>query len=205
MGLEIKHRSGTDQQLEMLNEPLTGLMLQDPKGQTQQVAMGGTIIDGGTDAANSKVSFGVPFILEMLVNAEDSGGAATDVLSALTGFPLDVFPKYSSSATALTTGSPFKFKILDVWVATLSENIQTGSDTIMVQNVAADNTTQTDITDAMNVNIADSAVVRAGTLNQDACVIDVTENVRLDIVLGSASDDRAYKVFMSCMRCVASE
>ncbi|KKN58724.1 hypothetical protein LCGC14_0549020 [marine sediment metagenome] len=205
MGLKIVHRSGTDQELEMLNEPLTGLMLQDPKGQIQQAAMGGTIIDGGADAANSKVSFGIPFIIEMLVNAEDFGGAISDVLSALTGNPLDVFPAYDSAATALTTGSPFKFKVLDVWVATLSENVQTGTDTILVQRVAANGTTQADITNAMDVNIADSVVVRAGTLNQDSCVVDVTENLRLDIVLGSASDDRAYKVYMSCMRCISDE
>lgn len=186
-------------------EILTGLMLQDPVNQTQEEDMSGTPINAGADGANSQVSFGTPFVIEMQVNAEDLSGAATDVLSALTGSPLDVFPTFDSTATALSTGSPFKFKILDVWVVTLTENVQTATDTILVQRVDADNTTQTDLTNAMDVNVADSVVVRATTLAQDACVIDVTENVRLDIVLGSASDDRAYKVFLQCMRCTADE
>ena len=205
MPFSITHRAGSDQVLEQLREPLTGLMLHDPLGQIQREDMGGTVINAGADGANSQVSFGTPFIIEMQVNAEDLSGAATDVLSALSGKPLDVFPAFDSTATALTTGSPFKFKMLDVWVVTLSENVQTGSDTILVQRVDSDGTTQTDITDNMDTNIADGAVVRAGTLDQDACVIDIQENIRLDIVLGSASDDRAYKVFMSCMRCISDE
>lgn len=203
MGLKITHKSGTDQELEILAEPQTNLLLQDPKGQVQQEDMGATVLNAGADGINNKSSFGIPFIIETLINAEDLTGAATDVLTA--AGDSDVFPAYDSSATALTTGCPFKLKILDVWVATLSENVQTGSDTILVQKVDADGTTQTDITDNMNVNISDSAVARAGTLDQDACVIDVTENIRFDVVLGSASDDRAYKVYLLCMRCTPDE
>lgn len=203
MGLKITHRAGTDQELEMLNEPQTGLLLQDPKGQIQQASMGATVINAGADGINNKSSFGIPFIIETLINAEDLTGAASDVLTA--AGDSDVFPTYDSTATALTTGCPFKLKIMDVWVVTLSENIQTGSDTILVQKVAANGTSQTDITDNMDTNIADSAVVRAGTLDQDACVIDVTENIRFDVVLGSASDDRAYKVYMLCMRVINDE
>ncbi len=203
--LKITHRHGGDQTLEQLREPNTGLLLQDPVSQVQQAAMAATVINAGADGANSKSSFGTPFIIETLINAEDLTGATTDQLSALTGAPLDVFPTYDAAVTALTTGAPFKFKILDVWVVTLSENIQTATDTIMVQKLAADGTTQTDITDAMDVNINDLTIVRPATLDQDAVVIDVTENVRFDIVLGSASDDRAYKVFLLCMRCVADE
>ncbi len=203
MGLSIKHRSGTDQELEMLNEPLTGLCLFDPKGQVQQEDMGGRAIPGSAPQAENKASFGTPFIIEVQINAEDDSGSATDVLSALGG--LDVFPTYDATATALTTGSPFKFKILDIWAATLNENVQTASDTLRVQKLDADGSTQSDITDAMDMNVADSVVVRTGVLGQDAVVIDVTENIRFDIVLGSASDDRSYKVFLSCMRCIADE
>ena len=180
-----------------------GLLLQDPESMSQQDDMAATVINAGADGANSKVSFGCPFIIEVLINAEDLTGATTDQLSALTGSPLDVFPVWDSTAAAGTTGCPFKIKILDFHVVTLTENVQTATDTILIQKVDSDLTTQTDISNALDVNVADSILVRATTMDQDACVIDVKENIRFDIVLGSASDDRAYKAVLTCMRCVA--
>lgn len=209
MGLTIRHRSGTDQELEMLNEPQTGLLLQDPKGQVQQESMGGTDPDAGTDAINNKSSFGTPFIIETVINAEDASGAATDVLTGVGDS--DVFPAYDAAGIAagtvavLATGCPFKLKILDVWVVALTENTKNASDTIMVQHVATNTTTQVDITDAMSLDINDHVLVRPASINQDACVIDVTENIRFDIVLGSTNVHRAYKVYMLCMRCTPDE
>lgn len=205
MGLEIIHRSGTDQQLEMLNEPQTGLMLQDPKGQIQQEEMGATDPATAADAINNKSSFGIPFIIETVINAEETGGAATDVLTA--AGDSDVFPAYDSTKTALTTGCPFKMKILDCWVVALSENTNDAADTITLQKVATNTTSQTDITGELVLNVADNIVVRADELNQDACVIDVTENIRFDVVLGTSgtTDHRAYKFFILAMRCINDE
>ncbi len=205
MGIKIKHRAGTDQELEMLDEPQTGLLLQDPKGQIQQAAMGATDPAGGADAINNKSCFGIPFIIETLINAEETGGAATDVLTA--AGDSDVFPAYDSAVTALTTGCPFKLKILDCWVVALSENTKNAADTLTLQKVDTDTTTQTDITGELVLNVDDNVVVRADELNQDAVVIDVGENIRFDLVLGNSgtTDHRAYKVFISAMRCTPDE
>ncbi len=205
MGLTIKHRSGTDQELEMLNEPQMGLMLQDPKGQVQQEDMGATDPAGGADTINNKSSFGTPFIIETVINAEETGGAATDVLTA--AGDSDVFPAYDSTATALATGCPFKMKILDCWVVALSENTKNAADTMTLQHVATNTTTQTDITGELVLNVDDNVVVRADELNQDAVVIDVGENIRFDVVLGNSgtTDHRAYKLFILAMRCTPDE
>jgi len=207
MGLTIKHRSGTDQELEMLNEPLTGLLLQDPKGQIQQEDMGGTDVAGGADYIAVKSSFGTPFIIECTVDTEENGGAATTVLTAVSAGGSDVFPVYDSDATALTTGSPFKFKVLDCLITMLDESAgSVGSDTVQLMKVDDDGTTETAITDAMDLNKADDIVTRPGTLFQDACVIDVTENLRFDVVLASSTTHATcFKAVITCMRCIADE
>lgn len=206
MGLKIAHRTGTSQEFEMLNEPLTGLLLQDPVGQIQQEDMGGTDLAADADGAQNKASFGIPFLIEVTIDTEETGGAATDVLSGLSGAPLDVFPTYDSTATALTTGCPFKMKICDVWCVLLDESAGSVADTIMVQRLDTDGSTQTDITDAMSLNAADDAVVRAATLDQDACVIDVGENIRFDVVLAnSANHATCVKVYLLCMRTISDE
>lgn len=211
MPIKIIHRAGTDQELEMLNEPQTGLLLQDPKGQIQQEDMGATDPAGGVDTINNKSSFGIPFIIETVINAEETGGAATDVLTA--AGDSDVFPAYDAAGVAagtvaaLATGCPFKLKILDVWAVALTENTKNASDTITVQKVSTNTTTQADITGEMILNVDDNVVVRALELAQDNCVIDVTENIRFDVVLGNSgtTDHRAYKVYILAMRCTPDE
>ncbi len=205
MGLKIRHRSGTDQELEMLNEPLTGLLLQDPKGQTQQDDMGGTDTAGDADFIAVKTSFGIPFMIECTIDTEETGGAATGVLTAVTAGESDVFPVYSASATALTTGSPFKFKIIDLVAVTLDETAK-AADTLQLMKVDADGTTETAITDAMTLNLNDDILVRPLSLDQDACVIDVTENLRFDMVLANSSNHAVcMKVYVTCMRCISDE
>ena len=205
MGLKFVHKAGTDQEIEMLNEPQTRLMLQDPKGQGQQAAMGATDPAAGADAINNKSSFGTPFIIETVINAEETGGAISDVLTA--AGDSDVFPPYDADVTELTTGCPFKMKILDCWCVALSENNKDAADTITLQKVDTDKTTQTDITGELVLNVNDNVVVRADELNQDAVVIGVGENIRFDVVLGNSgtTDHRAYKFFILAMRCTPDE
>ena len=209
MAFNVTRKHGRDLDVEQI-DLLTGLMLQDPSSQNQPVAMGATDPAGGADAINTKSSFGTPFIIETLINAEETGGAATDVLTAAAlsaGDYEDVFPSYDSTATALTTGCPFKLKILDCWAIALSENTKDAADTLTLQKVDTDKTTQTDITGELVLNIDDNVVVRADELNQDAVVIAVGENIRFDIVLGNSgtTDHRAYKVFILAMRCTPDE
>jgi len=205
MGLNVKSRAGRTQEMECLDH-LTGLILQDPTGQTQQEDMGGTDLAANVDGVSMKVSFGTPFIIEITLDGEETGGAATGVLTALGAGGTDVFPVYDSTATALTTGSPFKFKVLDCHAVLLDESAASVADTLQLMRVNTDGTTETAITDAMSLNAADDAVVRAATLDQDACVIDVGENLRCDLVLAnSANHATCVKVYVTAMRCVADE
>ncbi len=206
MGLTIRHRSGTDQELEMLNEPLTGLLMQDPKGQIQQEDMGGTDTAGDADFIAVKTSFGIPFMIECTIDTEETGGASTGDLTAVTAGESDVFPIYSASATALSTGSPFKFKIIECVAIMLDESAGSLTDTIQLMKVDADGTTETAITNAMSLSLADDLLVRPDRYFQDACVIDVTENLRFDVVLQNSSNHATcVKVYVTCMRCVADE
>lgn len=206
MGLTIRHRSGTDQELEMLNEPSTGLLLQDPKGQIQQEDMGGTDTAGDADFIAVKTSFGTPFMIECTIDTEETGGALTGVLTAVAAGGSDVFPVYDSTATALSTGSPFKFKVIECVCVMLDESAGSAADTIQLMHIAADGSTETAITNAMSLNLADDLLVRPSTYDQDACVIDVTENLRFDVILANSSNHATcVKVYVTCMRCIADE
>ena len=205
MSVKVQGLAARAQEMECVDR-LTGLILQDPTGQTQQISMGGTDAAGDADYIAVKCSFGTPFIIEATIDTEETGGAATGVLTALAAGGSDVFPVYDSTADALTTGSPFRFKVLDCHVVMLDESAGSAADTIQLMNVAADGTTETAITNAMSLNAADDALVRATTIDQDACVIDLTENLRFDVVLAnSANHATCVKVVVTCMRCVAAE
>ncbi len=205
MAFSVTRKHGRDLEIEQI-DLLTGLMLQDPQNQIQEQDMGGTDLAANVDGVQLKASFGIPFVIEVVLDGEETGGAATGVLTALAAGGTDVFPVYDSSATALTTGSPFKFKVLDCVVTMLDESAGSVADTLQLMNVAADGATETPITDAMSLNAADDALVRPTSLFQDACVIDVTENLRLDMVLAnSANHATSVKVIITCMRCIADE
>lgn len=183
-----------------------GLLLQDPESQSHQASMAGTDLAADVDGAQMKVSYGSTFIIECVIDTEETGGAATDVLSGLSGSPLDIFPVFDSTATALTTGAPFKFKVIDVICVLLDESKASVPDTILLQKVNSDLTTQTDITDAMSLNVNADNNVRATLLDQDACVIDIKENLRWDVVLASSTNHATVvKAYITCMRCVADE
>ncbi len=205
MAFNVTRRHGRDLELEQI-DLLTGLFLQDPVNQTQEEDMGGTDTALDADFIAVKTSFGVPFMIECTIDTEETGGAATGVLTAVTAGESDVFPVFSSSATALTTGSPFKFKVIDCVCVLLDESAASAADTIQLMRVDADGTTETAITDAMSLNIADDLLVRPATLNQDSCVIDVTENLRFDVVLANSSNHATcVKAYVTCMRCTADE
>lgn len=205
MSVKVQGLAARAQEMECVDR-LTGLILQDPTGQTQQISMGGTDKAGDADYIAVKCSFGTPFIIEATIDTEEGAGAATTVLTALAAGGSDVFPVYSSTADALTTGSPFRFKVLDCHVVMLDESAGSAADTIQLMNVAADGTTETAITNAMSLNAADDALVRCATIDQDACVIDLTENLRFDVVLANSGNHATcVKVVVTCMRCVAAE
>lgn len=205
MGLTESGMTGRDTQ--QTADTQTGLLTQNPESLTQLVTRAGVDPAAGADALNMGVSFLQPFMIEVLINAEETGGAATTVLTALAAGGSDVFPVYDSTATALTTGAPFKFQVLDVFAMALDENTKNASDTLQLLNVVAAGTSGGAITDAMSLNVDDDTLVRMATIDQDLAVIEVTENLRLDLVLGSSgtTDHRAYRVFIWCARCLASE
>lgn len=204
--MSLVESSTTGRSTTQSSERLTGLLTQNPESMNQLATRAGVDPAATADALNMGVSFLEPFMIEVLVNAEETGGATTGVLTALSAGGSDVFPVYDSSATALTTGAPFKFQVLDVFALALDENTA-GADTVQLMKVDDDGSTETAITDAMSMNVADDTLVRMATCDQDACVISVTENLRLDVILDSSgtTDHRAWKVFIWCTRCVASE
>lgn len=204
MGLKESGKTGRDTQ--QTADWQTGLLTQNPESMTQLFSRAGVDPAAGADALNMGVSFLQPFMIEVLVNAEETGGAATGVLTALVAGGSDVFPVYDSEATALTTGAPFKFQVLDVFALALDENTK-GTDTVQLMKVDDDGTTEWAITDAMSMNVDDDTLVRMATCDQDKAVIDVTENLRLDVILdnSTSTDHRAWKVFIWCTRCLASE
>lgn len=203
MAIKFTHSSGTDQAIEALG-PLTGLILQDPAGQTQQDDMGGTDLAADADGLDVVLSFGTPFVIEARINSEETGGAATGVLTALAAGGSDVFPVFVSGTD--NTGSPFKFKVIDCVAILLDESAASVADTLQLMRVDSDGSTETAITDAMSLNVADDVLVRPTTLNQDACVIDVNENLRFDVVLANSSNHATcIKVYVTCMRCIADE
>lgn len=204
MGLLESGKTGRNTQQTV--DALTGLLLQNPESMTQLHSRAGVDPAAGADALTMGVSFLQPFMIEVLVNAEETGGAATGVLTALSAGGSDVFPVYDSDATARTTGAPFKFQVLDVFASALDENTK-GTDTVQLMKVDDDGSTETAITDAMSMNVDDDTLVRMATCDQDACVIDVTENLRLDVIVdnSTSTDHRAWKVFIWCSRCIADE
>lgn len=205
MAFSVTRKHGRDLEIEQL-ELLTGLMLPDPQFQTQEQDMGGTDTAGDADFIAVKTSFGTPFIIECTIDTEETGGAATGVLTAVTAGESDVFPVYDSTATELTTGCPFKMKVIDCVAVMLDESAGSAADTLQLMNIAADGTTETAITNAMSLNAADDVLVRPTSLFQDACVIDLTENLRFDVVLANSSNHATcIKVYVFCMRCIADE
>lgn len=205
MAFNITRKHGRDLDVEQLDIS-TGLILQDPTHQNQSEDMAGEDFAGNVDALTIKTSFGIPFIIEVTMNAEETGGAATGVLTALLAGGSDVFPVYDADATALSTGSPFKFKVLDMHVVVLDESAASVADTIQCMKVDDDGTTETAISNALSLNAVDDSLIRATTWDNDAAVIDVTENLRLDLVLANSSNHATcIKVTMTCMRCTSDE
>ncbi len=204
MAFRLTRVHGRDQEIEQ-TELLTGLTLADPTYQTQAEDMGGEDFAADADALEMKKSFGTPFIIEVTMNAEETGGAGTGVLTALSAGVSDVFPVYDAD-NADNTGTPFKFKVLDFHAVLLDESAGSAADTLQLMHVATDTTTETAITDAISLNAADDALVRCATIDNDAAVIDLTENLRLDLVLANSSNHATcVKVTITCMRCIADE
>lgn len=211
MGLKESGYTGRDTQ--QTADVQTGLLTQNAESMTQLVSRAGVDPAATADALNMGVSFGVPFVIDVLVNAEETGGAATTVLTALAAGGSDVFAAYDAAGVAAettavgATGAPFRFQVLDCMCMALDENTKDASDTIQLMHVATDLTTETAITDAMSAHLDADTLVRMTTIDQDAAVVSLTENLRLDIVLGNSTttDHRAFRVFITCMRCLASE
>ena len=189
MAHEVTRVHGRDLTVEQL-DVLTGLLLPDPAHQTQQVDMGGTALAANVDAINGKTSFGTPFIIETMLNAEETGGAT------LTHAVFD-------------NNCPFKFKILQVWGNVLDETGTMAGDTVQVlRGDGAESEAFTAITETIDCNVDDDDMfgMVAGTaqIDQDACVIDEDESLRIQLVLANSSNHEiSVKVFMLCMRCVS--
>lgn len=191
MAFSLTRRHGRDLEIEQI-DILTGLMLQDPQNQTQEEDMGGTALAANVDDINGKTSFGTPFIIETVLNAEETGGATLNHA---------VFDK----------DSPFKFKVLLAWGVVLDETGTMAADTVQLfRGDGASSESFTAITDAISCNVDDDDLfgLVAGTsqVDQDAAVIDADESLRIQLVLANSSNHEiTVKVFIMAMRVIADE
>lgn len=191
MGIKLRGIPGRDVEIEQLSA-LTGLVLQDPTGQTQADDMGAAADPGAELAADVKLSFGTPFIIEAVCHAAETNGEVHN------------FAVFSKNA-------PFKFKVCLVWGVVLDETGTIAADTVTVsRGDGAVSEAFVTITEAIDCNVDDDDVfgLVQGTaqMNQDNCVIDEDESLRIVLTLADSSDhNTAVKVFMLCMRCIADE
>ena len=191
MGLKTTHLSGGDQTME-IQDRLTGLMLQDPLGQTQADDMGAAADPGAEVAADIRLSFGTPFMIEATVHAAETDGHVHN------------FAVFSKDA-------PFKFKVCLVWGVVLDETGTIAADTVTIsRGDGASSEAFVTITDAISCNVNDDDLfgLVAGTsqFNQDNAVIDEDESLRIVLTLADSTDhNTAVKVYMLCMRCVSDE
>lgn len=191
MAFVFSRKHGRDLEIEQV-DILTGLMLQDPVNQTQQEDMGGTALAANADDINGKTSFGTPFVIESVINAEETAGATLNYA---------VFNK----------DAPFKFKVLLSWGVVLDETGTMATDTVQLfHGDGADGESFTAITDAVSCNVDDDDMfgLVSGTskYDQDAAVIDVDESLRVQLVLAdSTNHEITVKVFILAMRCTADE
>ena len=192
MAFNFTRKHGRDLDIEQ-GDILTGLMLQDPQHQLQQEDMGGTALAADVDAINGKTSFGTPFIIETVLNCEETGGATLNYA---------VFNK----------NCPFKFKVLLAWGIVLDETgTMNASDTVQLfRGDGASSEAFTAITDAISTNVDDDDLfgLVAGTsqVDQDAAVIDEDESLRIQVVLAnSGNHEITIKVFVMAMRVIADE
>lgn len=169
-----------------------GLLMQPPDSMTQYDDMGGTALAANADDSNIKTSFGMPFIIESVINAEETGGATLNNA---------VFDK----------NCPFKIKVLLAWGVILDETGTIGTDTVQLyRGDGAESEAFTAITDAISCNYDDDDLfgLVAGTsqFDQDACVIDEDESLRITLTLQDSSNHEiTVKVYMLCMRCTSDE
>lgn len=167
-----------------------GLLMQPPESMTQLDDMGGTALAANVDASNIITSFGMPFMIESVINAEETGGATLNNA---------VFDK----------NCPFKIKVLLAWGVVLDETGTMAADTVQLfQGDSSD--VFTAITDAISCNVDDDDLfgLVAGTskFDQDACVIDTGESLRIQLVLANSSNHEiTVKIYILAMRCTADE
>lgn len=192
MTIKLVGLPGRDVELEQLSI-LTGLLLQDPKGQKQEDNMGGGTDPGAETAVAVKVSFGTPFIIEAVCHGAETDGHVHNFA---------VFSK----------NSPFKFKVCLAWGIVLDETgtVAAGDTVTLSRGNGADSEAFVTITDAISCNVDDDDLfgLVAGTsqFNQDNAVIDEDESLRVVLTLADNGDhNTAVKVYMLCMRVIADE
>jgi len=106
-------------------------------------------------------------------------------------FRVDTIGGASANVDVLMT---HKVLVTDVWVHV--NGLGTTSDTVAVQNITAA------ITNAMDIDVADTTLVRAGTLDDSENVIAAATNLRIAQVDGGGSDSPPLTVYVLAIRVV---
>ncbi len=149
-------------------------------GAATDVAMSGdaTIVSAGT------------LTLGAVVNAAKAATYAPEAVIA--GSPvLHVFNMVGGATATRTIATAQKITVVDAWV--VNKAAGTAGDTIEVKNAGG-----TAITDAIDINVGDTSLIRAGEINDAARVVAAAANLQCTETDGGGGDSPACDVYVLC-------
>lgn len=128
--------------------------------------------------------------LGAVVRASKVGTYAPEAVIA--GVPvLHVFNMAAGATATRTIATAQKITVVDAWA--VLKGLGTAGDTVQVKNAAG-----TAITDALDCNAADKALVRAGEIDDGQNVVAAAANLQCTITDGGGGDVPAIDVYVLC-------
>lgn len=105
---------------------------------------------------------------------------------------LHVFNMVGGATATRTIATSIKIKVIDAWA--VANGLGTTSDTVQVKNNAG-----SAITDALDMDVADTTLVRAGQINDANDEVDAGDNLQCTVTDGGGSDVPPIDVFVLCV------
>jgi hypothetical protein len=149
---------------------------------------------GAVDTEDSNVEFGIPFIIHMGISAGDDGGTDRTVNARVFG----------------TSGSPWKFRVLDTWAHLLSDQVETHTLQIFHYTLDSDGALDTAnaMTDEVTLDQDTSDLIKLGRVEDTSQLIEayaiVTAGQEVVVQVkndgGAATESEEVSVKMLCMR-----
>lgn len=128
--------------------------------------------------------------LGTVVNAAKAATYAPEATTA--GMPvLHVFNMVAGATATRTIATAQKITVVDAWA--VNKGAGTAGDTVQVKNAAG-----TAITNALDMNVADTSLVRAGTIDDAQRVVAAGANLQCTVTDGGGADVPAMDVYVLC-------